>query len=46
MRTLLLFLFFGCLVRVTVRVIYTDEELLTARSVSRLVKPGALNKEN
>jgi acetate kinase len=32
--------------RVTVRVIRTDEELMIARSVFRLVGPGAMNKKN
>jgi acetate kinase len=32
--------------RVTVRVIRTDEELMIARSVSRLVGPGATNKKD
>jgi acetate kinase len=31
--------------RVTVRVIRTDEELMMARSVSRLLGPGAMNKK-
>jgi acetate kinase len=32
--------------RVTVRVIRTDEELMIARSVARLVEPGAINKND
>ncbi len=31
--------------RVTVRVIRTDEELMIARSVGRILKPGAVNKK-
>jgi acetate kinase len=32
--------------RVTVRVIRTDEELMIARSVCRILEPGAVNKKD